>query len=226
MLLRSDRLESMYPAVPFGELMVQNLRPDHHEAFGEFVQREITRIKPDFENYEREKFVKTEPMCYYVKYFKKFRKTYFVLQQIESIFVKNHIFPETISIVQALFLTELKHGVLIAACDTDQMKTPYVIDVALGGESYTGFQGGIITLKEGDILLRDAEGIVVSNIYGQGMRTRVSNNTENVMFAIMGVEGVTRTVVESALDSLQSYLQALSSNVLSKPLEIIDKRTM
>jgi DNA/RNA-binding domain of Phe-tRNA-synthetase-like protein len=221
MELRSEKLMSMYPAIPFGVLSVRNFWPDHIAAFGEIQQKEIAGIKSVFENYKRENYVKTEPICHYVKYFKRFKKTYFVLQQMESVFVKNLLFPETIPIVQAMFLTELKYGVLIAACDTEQMKEPYSLDVAKGGESYVGSQGKIIILKDGDIFLQDAKGIVVSNIYGQDMRTRVTGKTKDVMFVIMGVEGVSRTVVEEALANLQYYLQILDGSVESATLEII-----
>jgi DNA/RNA-binding domain of Phe-tRNA-synthetase-like protein len=221
MEIRTEKLKSIYPAAPFGILKVQNFNPDNIAALDEIRKNEIARIEPLFENYLRADFVKTEPICHYVRYFKKFKKTYFVLQQIESIFVKNHDFPQTIPSVQAMFLTELKYGVLVAALDTDQMKEPFSLDVADGGETYIDSQGAIITLKDDDMFLRDAEGIVISNIYGQDMRTRVTDITKNIMFVIMGIDGVSRNTINSALTNLLHYLQICDKNLESAAFEII-----
>jgi DNA/RNA-binding domain of Phe-tRNA-synthetase-like protein len=221
MEIRTEKLKSIYPTALFGILKVQNFNPDNIAALDEIRQNEIARIEPVFENYLRTDFVKTEPICHYVRYFKKFKKTYLVLQQIESIFVKKHHFPETIPAVQALLLTELKYGVLVAACDTEQMKEPFSIDAADGGETYIGSQGVTITLKEDDMFLRDADGIVISNIYGQDMRTRVTDITKNIMFVIMGIDGVPRNTINSALTDLLHYLQILDRDVESTAFEII-----
>ena len=114
---------------------------------------------------------------------------------MESIFVKKHDFPETNPAIQALFLTELKYGVLAAVCDMDKMNEPFSIEVADGEETYIGMEGELTTLKRGDIYLRDANGIVVSIIYGQDLRTRVSDYTKNIMFIVKGVEGVSSDII-------------------------------
>ena len=221
MIGRTDQLQSIYPATSFGILSITDFHPCNHAAFHEIRQREIKRMESVFDNYARADFVKTEPICRYVDYFKKFKKTYFVLQQIESIFVKQQPFPEAFPVVQALFLSELKHGVLMAACDTDAMKNPFSFDVAGGEETFIGSRGMTITLKAGDMYLRDAEGIVISTIYGQDMRTRVTENSRNILFVIIGVEGIPRNTITVALTDLLCYLQTFDRNTVPTVFDVV-----
>lgn len=217
----SEKLKSLYPNTYFGILKVKNFNPTNFEGFNIVKQNEIEKISPSFENYLRADFVKTEPINYYVNFFKKFKKTYVVLLQMESIFVKKYVFPKTNPAIQALFLTELKHGVLAAACDMDKMNEPFSLEVADGEETYIGMEGKLTTLKRGDIYLRDADGIVVSIIYGQDLRTRVADDTKNIMFIVKGVEGVSSDIINSALTDLSYYI-----NEFDKSAEIFELQTI
>lgn len=72
--IRSEKLKSLYPNVYFGILKVKNFNPKNSEGFNKVKQSEIEKISPAFENYLRADFVKSEPINYYVKFFKKLRK--------------------------------------------------------------------------------------------------------------------------------------------------------
>ena len=141
---------------------------------------------------------------------------------MESIFVKKHDFPKTNPAIQALFLTELKYGVLAAVCDMDKMNEPFSIEVADGEETYIGMEGELTTLKRGDIYLRDANGIVVSIIYGQDLRTRVSDYTKNIMFIVKGVEGVSSDIINSALTDLSYYINEFDKTAVISEFIIIE----
>lgn len=221
MELRTDKLRSIYPKAPFGILEIHNFNPENLATFVELRQNLITQLQTKFETYQRSEFIKTEPICHYIRYFKKFKKTYIVLLQIESILIWNQDFPDTVLAVQAMFLTELKHGLLIAAFDRDKMKGPLTLDVAGGGESYMGVQEKLITLKKKDIYIQDTEGIIISNIYGQDMRTRVTDASKNIMFVIMGVEGIHKDTIERSLKDLLYYLQVLDKELKPTTFEII-----
>jgi DNA/RNA-binding domain of Phe-tRNA-synthetase-like protein len=53
------------------------------------------------------------------------------------------------------------------------------------------------------------------------MRTRVTDITKNIMFVIMGIDGVPRNTINSALTDLLHYLQILDRDVESTAFEII-----
>lgn len=219
--IRTERLKSIYPTAPFGILKISDFKPDKYDAFEKIRAKEISKIIPRFENYIRADFVKNDPICHYVKYFKKFKKTFILLQQMESIFVKGLDFPVVPPAVDALILAEMKHGLLVATFDIAKLQEPVFIDVALGDESYISANGKEITLKEGDIFIRDDEGVVLTHVYGQDMITRVDGDSKDIMFVITGVEGVTVDKVETALKDILYYMKAFDKNIVPEEFEVI-----
>lgn len=219
--IRTERLKSIYPTAPFGVLKLSSFKPDKDDAFKKIRGEEISKIEPRFENYMRADFVKNDPICHYVKYFKKFKKTFILLQQMESIFVKKLYFPIVPPAVDALILTEMKHGLLVATFDTAKLKEPVFIDVAHGDEAYISANEKEITLKAGDIFIRDDEGAILTHVYGQDIRTRVDSDSKDIMFVITGVEGVTVDKVETALKDILYYMRLFDKNLILEGFEVI-----
>jgi hypothetical protein len=50
-----------------------------------------------------------EPIKTYHDYYKRFKKTYHILLQLESIVFKNKSIPKVSSLVEAMFMAELKN---------------------------------------------------------------------------------------------------------------------
>ncbi len=207
---RSRALCEAQPATPFGILEVHGFTATDTAPFQALVQQELAQAAPRFDSYLRADFVKTEPICHYVKFYKHFKKTYFVLQQLESIFVKRQPFPQALPAIACLFLTELKHHVLVAACDLACVQQPYEIDFTPGGETFIGASGAEITTKPGDLVVRDGGGVILSDIYGQDQRTRVHAQSRELLYFVLGVEGVRAAAMEAALDDLERYVRTLS----------------
>lgn len=207
------RIVEKYPHIHFGVLVIKNFSPDETVDFIYFKDSEIRKIKNKYTDYERKTFKQSEPVCHYVNYYKKFKKTYHVLHQLESIILKGKTIPNTLPLIQAMFLAEVKHILLTGGYDLDKMEQPFSFDIAEGGEKYTGVSGREIELTNNDIYLRDAKGIVMSIIYGQDDRTRITENTNNAMFVIEGVNGITKEQLINELYDLLKYLRFFDSAI-------------
>ena len=85
-------------------------------AFGALKERELAALFAEFPDYDRKAVFGENP---YYRYFKKYKKTYPVLQQLESVLLKGRPFPSGRPINEIAFLTELRTRVLSGAHDAE-----------------------------------------------------------------------------------------------------------
>lgn len=213
MITVEQAVHDHYPTVHFGVLCIEGFQPRSGAAFGAIKAAEIERVRAQYPDYERKAFVQTEPVSQYAGYYKRFKKTYHVLQQFETIVVKGSPLPDADPLVQVLYLTEIKHRLLIAGHDLDRVALPLTIFLSQGGERYTGASGREIELKADDICMRDGDDVILSIIYGQDFRTRMTPETRNALYLIDGVDGIMPELVEPALEDMQAYLRAFDPAV-------------
>jgi DNA/RNA-binding domain of Phe-tRNA-synthetase-like protein len=131
----------------------------------------------------------------YNAYYKRFRKTYHVQHQLESVALKGRDIPRAEALVEAMFMAELAFLLLTAGHDLDVVTPPVRVDVAEGSESYIRINGATQVLKAGDMYIADAEGILSSIVYGPDQRTRITPETRNVLFTIYAPPDVPRELV-------------------------------
>ncbi len=143
----------------------------------------------------------------YKTYYKQFKKTYHVQQQVESITLKGRTIPSVAALVEAMYMAELKHMLLTAGHDLDVLKPPMKIDIAEGSEIYTRINGQEQMLKADDMFIADSEGVMSAIIYGPGQRTQITHATRNVLYTVYAPSGI------PALD-IHTHLQELRDNVL------------
>jgi DNA/RNA-binding domain of Phe-tRNA-synthetase-like protein len=60
------------------------------------------------------------------------------------------------------------------------------------------------TLKEGDMYMADAAGVISSVLYGPDARTRITPNTASALFVVYAPEGITRQSVLDHLAEIQA----------------------
>ncbi len=138
----------------------------------------------------------------YRDYYRRFGKTYFVLLQMESVAVKGKPFPREAALVEAMFMAEVKSGLLTAGHDLAAVAAPLVLDVAADGEGYTGIGGREQATKAGDMLIRDRQGIISSVVCGPDFRTRLTAATTRSLFVVYAPPGVGQSLVESQLEDI------------------------
>jgi len=109
-----------------------------------------------------------------------------------------------------MFMAELETGLLTAAHDLTALGLPLVADVAVGLETYQRLDGSEQTLKEGDMYIRDQEGILSSVIYGPDKRTQIRPDTTQAVFTTYAPPGISKDQVQEQLEILESIIQIFS----------------
>jgi len=211
LLIISDEIKKVYPEALLGILAIRNVcNPKKHE--------ELDRCKLELENNLREKYAgldKTylknmEPIKTYNNYYKRFNKTYHVLLQLDSIVFKNKSIPKVASLVEAMFMAELKNLLLTAGHDLDAIDLPIKLDVSSGGEKYTQINGQEKELIPNDMMVSDLQGITSSIIYGPDKRTQIKPDTRNVLFVVYAPPGIEKSRVFQHLQDIQSYVHIIA----------------
>ena len=143
----------------------------------------------------------------YDSFYRAFRKSYHVQLQLESIVFKEKSIFSPSALVACMFMAELETGLLTAAHDLTTLKLPLVADVAAGNETYQRLDGSEQILKEGDMYIRDQEGILSSVIYGPDQRTQIRLETDQAVFTTYGPPGISKAQIQEQLEILESFIK-------------------
>jgi DNA/RNA-binding domain of Phe-tRNA-synthetase-like protein len=110
-------------------------------------------------------------------------------------------------------MAEVETLVLTAGHDSDKLRGALVIDVSRDGESMTQMNGTSRAIRPGDMIMRDAEGICCSIIYGQDARSPISPATSRVLYVAYAPAGIGPDVVERQLGGIEANLRLFSPAV-------------
>jgi DNA/RNA-binding domain of Phe-tRNA-synthetase-like protein len=225
LLIISDEVKKVYPEALLGILAIRNVgNPGQHE--------ELDRCKLELENNLREKYAgldkaylkNIEPIKTYNNYYKRFKKTYHVLLQLESIVFKNKLIPKVASLVEAMFMAELKNLLLTAGHDLDAIYLPIKLDVSSGGEKYIQISGQEKDLIYNDMMVSDLQGITSSIIYGPDKRTQIKPDTRNVLFVVYAPPGIEKSKVFQHLQDIQKYVHVISPKSEVELLKVYESK--
>jgi DNA/RNA-binding domain of Phe-tRNA-synthetase-like protein len=151
----------------------------------------------------------------YAAYFKRYGQRYPVTHQARTILSGRPIESPS-ALVTAMFTAEIDTLVLTSGHDLDILAGPLTVDVCREGERYSKINGKEQTLAPGDMVVRDAEGVIASVVYGPDFRTRFRETTQAALFGAWCPAGLTR-------ESAAGHLQALAALVrLEWPAAVID----
>jgi len=146
----------------------------------------------------------------YNTYYRRFKKTYHVQLQLESIAWKGRSIPSVSALVEAMFMAEMKNMLLTAGHDLDILRLPLILDVSKGTESYTLLRGDEQVLKAGDMMISDRRGIISSIVYGPDQRTQITDGTRNVVFSVYAPPGINELTVAQHLQDIQEYVMVIA----------------
>lgn len=228
MIKIDENMNDRYQNTSFGILVFQNFceQPGSKKIFNNIVYNELDEIRKYHSNYDRKTFCENDEVVQqYVRYYKRFKKTYHVLPQLESV-LNGKVFPDTIPLVQALFMTELKTSLLIAGHDLKKCQLPLTITMSQGDETFFGSGNRNIVLKPNDICLKDQENYLLSIIYGQDEKTLITQETTDVLFLIDGVPGLERKYVEQGLEALLRYVRVFSPHANPIDMRVISASSL
>lgn len=221
MIKISPAVKQVYPTAKFGVMTATGLSATAGQAvLRDIVAAEIEAIKRRYPDYDRKTAVATEPICHYAAYYKKYKKSYPVLGQLESVVLKDKGIPPVGVPVEAMFLAEVKNMLLTAGHDLDCITGDLTVDIATLPLGYTGISQHEQTLVEHDLYLRDEKGGVSSILQGPDCRTRLTEGTQRALYFVYGVEGVGEQRIREHLNTIASYLQQANPAVEIESLEV------
>lgn len=156
----------------------------------------------------------------YRAYYKRFKKTYHVQLQLESIILKGKSIPRVASLVEAMFMAELEDLLLTAGHDLEVLEMPVGVDVARGGERYVRINGQEQELKAGDMMIADGQGVISSVLYGPDLRTRILPKTQKVLFTTYAPPGIDEQAVWEHLRQLESNVRLVAPQASVVAMEV------
>jgi DNA/RNA-binding domain of Phe-tRNA-synthetase-like protein len=178
------------------------------------------RLRERYQGFTRQDFLALPVMAAYAQYYKRFDKTYHVLQQVESIVLKGKRLPNVSPLVDCNFMAEVESFVLTAGHDVGKLHGVVSIDVSREGDQLTQMKGARKTIPAGDMIMRDAEGIACSILYGQDNRSPISAETSHVLYVAYAPMGVPAEVVEAHLRAIEEHVR------LASPLAVQEQQQL
>ena len=201
----SERWKATYPGAFVGILAMRDVaNPRHHEALDKRKEELERELRSRFAGYDRRALKAHPTLRAYNDYYKRFKKSYHVQLQLESVVLKGKSLPRVAALVEAMFMAELKNLLLTAGHDLEVIRKPVKIDVATGSEHYTRINGQEQTLKPGDMMIADREGVISSVLYGPDGRTRITPETRQVFFTVYAPPGIGEQAVRGHLKDIQA----------------------
>ena len=176
-------------------------------AFDALKERELTVLFAEFRNYDRKAVFGENP---YYRYFKKYKKTYPVLQQLESVLLKGRPFPSGRPLNEVAFLTELRTRVLSGAHDAERVQGAVELFCPEEKLPFTGMRGEEVHTYPSDPSARDNGGIIFSMIAGADERTCLRPESRHIFYPFFATPDTTREQLLSAMELLVSYVRVLA----------------
>jgi DNA/RNA-binding domain of Phe-tRNA-synthetase-like protein len=211
MLIVTDTWKAAYPGAAAGALLMQHVaNPEQHPALEEKKTLLEQTLRTQFAGWNRAEFVALPSVAPYVAYYARFKKTYHVLLQLESVVLKGKSLPSVAALVEVMFMSELQNHLLTAVHDWAAIEGPVRLDAATGAERYLSLGGQEQTLKPGDMFMADAQGVISSVIYGPDARTRITPETTSALFTVYAPPGIDAAAVDQHLHDIATYAQLIA----------------
>ena len=203
--------KSTYPEAHVGVLVMHGVsNPAHHTDLERQKTALEQQVRAQFAGQDRAGIASHPILQAYSEYYRRFKKTYHIQLQLESLVLKGKSIPSVAALVEAMFMAEMKDLLLTAGHDLDALQLPLILDVAAGNETYILLRGEEQTLKPGDMMISDQVGVVSSIIYGPDQRTQIAPDTHNVVFTAYAPAGVEIQSVERHLENIRDYVMIIA----------------
>jgi DNA/RNA-binding domain of Phe-tRNA-synthetase-like protein len=204
MIIVQERWKRLYPGATVGVLVVKNAgNPRRHPRLEEGKQRLEEELRARFPEGSLEEVKSSGQVQAYTAYYKRFKKTYPVLHQLSSVLSGQRSFPTICSLVDAMYMAEVKNMLLTAGHDLDKLEMPLCMDVSTGTETYTRIDGGDQVLKANDMMILDGRGVISCVVYGPDARTRITRDTRNALYVVYAPPGIDREDISGHLDDIR-----------------------
>jgi DNA/RNA-binding domain of Phe-tRNA-synthetase-like protein len=216
----SSTWRSSYPGASIGILAIEGVvNPKNHPILDEKKDELEESLRAQFSSLDRASLKTIPVLAAYHTYYKKFKKTYHVQHQLESLVFKNRHLPKVAALVEAMFMAEVKNCMLTAGHDLDVVELPLRIEVAEGSENYVRMNGDEQSMKVGDMMITDAKGIISCIIYGPDRRTCIKPETDRVIFTVYAPPGIDEREVICHLEDIRDNVMIVAAGASVEMLE-------
>ena len=182
-----------YPGVGFGLSLISGCRNiANPPGFDQYKRKLLRKMR------KRETLARiSERIEIYRKFFESFGHECPLPHHLKR--TVNSGFPRYSLVVDAHFMAEMCAGILVAVTDYDRFEGALTLDLAATGEICKGMGGRDFITKSGEIVLRDEKEIVCVLCQGADQKTRVQEDTGNVLFYAYAVPGIQTHRLEAGL---------------------------
>jgi DNA/RNA-binding domain of Phe-tRNA-synthetase-like protein len=221
MLTVSEAWKEAYPGAGVGILALRNVaNPKQHPELEARKAELEERLCARFAGQDRAALKALPTIQAYTAYYKRFKKTYHLLLQLDSVVFGNKPIPRVAALVEAMFVAELDDLLLTAGHDLAKIQEPITLDVAGGSERFVNIAGKENVLKPGDMFIADARGVLSSIIYGSDRRTMITPATTQVFFSTYAPAGIGAQAVRQHLEHIQGNVETFSPQAETVALEV------
>lgn len=212
-LVATDAWRVAFPGAVVGALVMHDVRNPQHspalEGAKQQLEDELRAALP----------AATEPVLQaYTDYYRRHGKTYHVKAQRESVTLRGKPIPSQAALVEAMYMAELRNLILTAGHDLDALAPPVRVDIAREGDRYTLLNGTEAALKQGDMAMADGAGVISSILRGPDRRTRITCDTDSVLFAAYAPAGIGEATVRRHLDDIRRNVELVAADARAEVL--------
>jgi DNA/RNA-binding domain of Phe-tRNA-synthetase-like protein len=221
MLVVSEAWKMTFPGAVAGTLIMRDVdNPESHVALDQRKTELENRLRLRFSEGGRASIKVLPVIQAYAAHFERFRKTYPVQLQLESVALKGKSIPRVAALVEAMFMAELENLLLTAGHDLAAVEEPLRLDVSTGNERYIMLNGQEQILKPGDMMMADAQGVISDVIYGPDQRTRITSATRQALFVVYAPSGIGAEAVRRHLESIQNNVMLFAPRARVESLDV------
>ncbi len=184
--------------------------PDQHPAINQLAADLESEVRDRFAGQDRATIQAIPPFPAYAAYYKRFGQRYHVGLQLESVALKGKPLPRVAALVEAMFIAELRYGILTAGHDLDALTLPITLGVGTGDESFVKPNGDPATVKAGDIYTAAAGGVLSAIITGPTSLARISPTTTAALFVAYAPPGVSPEQVDAHLAEIEANARLIA----------------
>jgi DNA/RNA-binding domain of Phe-tRNA-synthetase-like protein len=189
--------------------------PTQHEGINQLASTLEANLRERFAGQDRAAIQETPPHPAYAAFYKRFGQRYHVGMQLDSVARKGKSLPRVAALVEAMFIAELRNGILTAGHDWQALTPPVTLGVGSGAETFTKANGETTAVKDGDLYTADATGVLSAIISGPSALARITPDTTSVLFVVYAPPGVEPSLVEAHLDDLEANVRLISPGAIT-----------
>ena len=222
----SETWKATFLGAHIGVLALREVvNPASHAGLESRKEALISELRLHYGNMDRSQLVTLPILQAYEAYYQRFKKTYHVQLQLESILFKGKSIPSVAALVEAMFMAEVKNMLLTAGHDLDTLEMPIRLDVTKGNEVYTLMRGQEQQVKAGDMMISDGKGIISNIIYGPDQRTQIRPETHNVVYTVYAPAGIEVPAVAQHLKDIEGYIRLFAPDAQTEILQVFGEES-